>query len=113
MAVYSRGLNATQRGAGANMSVDVQIGDALIPRSDATYAHPAWADAIENKTITAADGSNPRRDIVVMYIDYNQAPSTAVSNNTNGVKIAVVAGTPAGSPTDPSRCNNPISSRFR
>lgn len=97
------GLNVTQRGAGANMSVDVQIGDAVIPRSDGTYGHPAWADAIENKTITTADPSNPRRDIVVMYIDYGQAPSTAVSNNINGVvKIAVVAGTPAGSPTDPS-----------
>lgn len=97
------GLNVTQRGAGANMSVDVQIGDAVIPRSDGTYGHPAWADAIYNVAITAADGSNPRRDIVVMYIDYNQAPSTDVSNNTNGVvKIAVVAGTPAGSPTDPS-----------
>lgn len=98
-----QGLNATQRGAGANMSVDVQIGDALIPRSDATYAHPAWADAIYNQAITTADVSNPRRDIVVMYIDYAQTPSTGVSNNTNGVvKIAVVAGTPAGSPSDPS-----------
>lgn len=98
-----QGLNVTQRGAGANMSVDIQIGDALIPRSDLTYAHPAWNDAVLNQAISAADGSNPRRDIVVMYIDYGQAPSTAVSNNTNGVvKTMVVAGTPAGSPSDPS-----------
>lgn len=97
------GLNVTQRGAGANMSVDVQIGDAMIPRSDGTYGHPAWADAIYNVAITTADVSNPRRDIVVMYIDYGQTPSTGVSNNTNGVvKIIVVAGTPAGSPADPS-----------
>lgn len=98
-----KGLNVTQRGAGANMSVDVQIGDAIIPRSDGTYGHPAWADAIYNVAITTADVSNPRRDIVVMYIDYGQTPSTGVSNNTNGVvKIIVVAGTPAGSPSDPS-----------
>lgn len=97
------GLNATQRAAGANMSVDVQIGDAVIPRSDATYGHPAWNDAVLNKTINTADVSNPRRDIVILYIDYNQAPSTGVSNNTNGVvKCTVVAGTPAGSPSDPS-----------
>lgn len=97
------GLNVTQRGAGANMSVDVQIGDALIPRSDGTYGHPAWADAITNVTVTTADPSNPRRDIVVMYIDYSVTPSTGVSNNTNGVvKLAIVAGTPAGSPSDPS-----------
>lgn len=100
------GLNVTQRGAGANMSVDVQIGDAIIPRSDGTYGHPAWADAIYNVAITTADVSNPRRDIVVMYIDYGQTPSTGVSNNTNGVvKIIVVAGTPAGSPSDPSNAN--------
>lgn len=97
------GLKVSQRGAGANMSVDISIGDAVIPRSDGTYAHPAWNDAVLNKTITTADGSNPRRDIVVMYIDYNQTPSTAVSNNTNGVvAIIVVAGTPAGSPSDPN-----------
>jgi len=97
------GLNVTQRGAGANMSVDVAIGDAIIQRSDNTYGHPAWNDAVYNRTIATADGSNPRRDIVVMYIDYGQAPSTGVANNTNGVvKIISVPGTAAGSPVDPS-----------
>lgn len=97
------GLAVSQRGAGANMSVDIAIGDCIIGRSDATYGHPAFNDAVYNQAITAADPTNPRRDIVIMYIDYNQAPSTGVSNNTNGVvKIAVVAGTPAGSPADPS-----------
>lgn len=97
------GLAVSQRGAGANMSVDVAIGDAMIPRSDGTYGHPAWNDAVYNVAITTADVSNPRRDIVVMYIDYSVTPSTGVSNNTNGVvKIAVIAGTPAGSPSDPS-----------
>lgn len=97
------GLLASQRGAGANMSVDIAIGDAIIPRSDGTYSHPAWNDAVYNQVIATADVSNPRRDIIVMYIDYGQAPSTGVSNNTNGVvKIKSVAGTPAGSPSDPS-----------
>lgn len=97
------GLNVSQRSAGANMSVDVAIGDAIIPRADGTYGHPAWNDAVYNKVIGTADVSNPRRDIVVMYIDYSVTPSTGVSNNTNGVvKISVVAGTPAGSPVDPS-----------
>lgn len=97
------GLNVTQRTAGANMSVDVAIGDAIIQRSDNTYGHPAWNDAAYNQVIAAADGSNPRRDIIVMYIDYGQTPSTGVANNTNGVvKITSVAGTAAGSPVDPS-----------
>lgn len=97
------GLAVSQRGAGANMSVDVAIGDAIIQRSDGTYGHPAWNDAVYNRTIAAADGSNPRRDIIVMYIDYGQTPSTGVANNTNGVvKIISVPGTAAGSPVDPS-----------
>lgn len=97
------GLAVSQRGAGANMSVDVAIGDAIIQRSDGTYGHPAWNDAVYNQVIAAADGSNPRRDIIVMYIDYGQTPSTGVANNTNGVvKITSVSGTAAGSPVDPS-----------
>lgn len=97
------GLSVSQRGAGANMSVDVAIGDAMIPRSDGTYGHPSWNDAVYNQVIATADVSNPRRDIIVMYIDYATTPSTGVSNNTNGVvKIKSVAGTPAGSPADPS-----------
>lgn len=97
------GLNVVQRAAGVNMSVDVQVGDAFVRRSDDTYAHPVFNDAVYNQVISAADGSNPRRDIVVIYVDYGQTPSTAVSNNTNGVvKIKVVNGTPAGSPVDPT-----------
>lgn len=97
------GLNAVQRAAGVNMSVDIQVGDAFVRRSDGTYSHPVFNDAVYNQVISAADGSNPRRDILVLYVDYGQSPSTLVSNNTNGVvKIKVVDGTPAGSPTDPS-----------
>lgn len=97
------GLAVSQRGAGANMSVDVAIGDAIAQRSDGTYGHPMWNDATYNQVIAAADGSNPRRDIIVMYIDYAQSPTTGVANNTNGVvKITSVAGTAAGSPVDPS-----------
>lgn len=100
---FESALKVSQRAAGVNLSVDVAIGDALIPRSDGTYAHPAYNDAVYNQVIATADGSNPRRDIIVMYIDYGQTPSTGVSNNTNGVvKIKSVAGTPAGSPSDPS-----------
>lgn len=97
------GLAVSQRAAGANMSVDVAIGDAFLRRSDGSYSHPVFNDAVYNQVITTADGSNPRRDIVVIYVDYAQTPTTASSNNINGVvKIKTVNGTPAGSPTDPS-----------
>lgn len=96
-------LKVVQRSAGANMSVDVGIGDAMLYRSDGTYGHPVFNDAVYNQVLSAADGSNPRRDIIVIYVDYGETPSTAVSNNTNGVvKIKVVNGTPAGSPSDPT-----------
>lgn len=99
----ANGLNVTQRAAGANMSVDIAVGDAFLKRSDGSYAHPVFNDAVLNQVITTADGSNPRRDILVMYLDYAVTPSTAVSNNINNVvKVMVVAGTPAGSPVDPT-----------
>lgn len=98
-----RGLLVSQRAAGANMSVDISVGDALIRRSDDSYAHPAWNDAVYNLVIPTADATNPRNDLIVMYIDYGEAPTTAVSNNTNGVvKIKVVSGAAAGSPADPT-----------
>lgn len=97
------GFGLSQKSGGANMSVDVAVGDAFVRRSDGSYAHPVFNDAVYNQVIAAADGSNPRRDLVVLYVDYGQSPSTAVSNNTNGVvKIKVVNGTPAGSPVDPN-----------
>lgn len=100
---FDTSLKASQRGAGANMSVDVAIGDAIVYRADGTYGHPVFNDAVYNQVITTADPSNPRNDIVVIYVDYTQTPSTGVSNNTNGVvKIKAVAGTPAGSPVDPT-----------
>lgn len=97
------GLLVSVRSSGANMSVDIASGDSFIRRSDNSYAHPVFNDAVYNQAIATADAANPRRDIIVIYVDYANATSTAVSNNTNGVvKIAVVAGTPAGSPVDPT-----------
>ena len=40
------GLNVSQRAAGVNMSVDIAVGDAVLPRSDGTYGHPAYNDAV-------------------------------------------------------------------
>lgn len=97
------GLAVTQRAAGNNMSVDISAGDAFVRRSDGSYAHPVFNDAVYNQVISTADGSNPRRDIVVIYVDYGVTPTTANSNNINGVvKIKTVNGTPAGSPVDPN-----------
>ena len=92
---------AIQRAAGANMSVDVQQGDGYIDISS-SYGYWGWvASSDKNVSVDAADPSNPRRDILVAYIDLASI-STSVTNNTGALKFKVVAGTPAGSPADPS-----------
>lgn len=95
------GLSATQRGAGSNMSVDIQIGDVHIQKLTLDYSFWGWTDAVVNKTLTASDPTNPRQDIVVAYVDLSVV-SSASNNNPTALKFAVVAGTPAGSPVDPS-----------
>src|SRR3954452_23584235 len=89
----------TQRGAGANMSVDVAIGDFHLPRPAGDYSYWGWTDAASNVVITAANAANPRIDVVVAYVDLTV---TTGLNNPGALKFAAIAGTPAGSPTVPS-----------
>lgn len=81
------------------MSVDVAAGTGIIPTAAIPY--PAWSDATVNKTVTTANASNPRKDILVAYIDLT-VPTTSVTNNLGALKFAIVAGTAAASPTDPT-----------
>lgn len=77
----------TQRGAGANMSVDVAAGEALVNGARAK------SDATENVSIDAADATNPRIDrVVLQYI-----PGT-----TQTIRVAVIKGTAAASPSLPA-----------
>jgi len=92
-------LKASQRGAGANMSVDVAIGDVAL--ADTNYIFWGWSDAINNVVISAADPTNPRIDAVVAYLD-KSVVSSASNNNPGALKFMAVAGTAAGSPTIPS-----------
>jgi len=95
-------LAVSQRGAGANKSVDIAAGDAFFTYNN--YAFYGWNTATLNDSSTViADNSsgNPRIDAVVVYIDLTVVDSTN-SNNPNALKFKVVAGTPAGSPTAPT-----------
>lgn len=92
-------LEVTQRAAGANMSVDIAPGDAHIAKTD--YSFWAWSDATENKTVATADGTNPRIDAVVAFIDLSVVDDTD-NNNPDALDFKVVTGTPAGSPTAPN-----------
>lgn len=89
----------TQRGAGANLSVDVAAGDGFITINE--YVHIAFSDATTNVTISTSDPTNPRIDTIVAYID-RSIVSNVSNNNPNALVFAAVAGTPAGSPTAPS-----------
>jgi len=74
------GMTVTQRGAGANMSVDVASGSYVANNTGVTKS------ATTNVVITAADPSNPRIDIIV---------------GDSAGAITAVAGTPASSPNPP------------
>lgn len=97
---YASGLAVSQRGAGANMSVDVSVGGGL-PVSSAGVGYFGWITAIENVLVDTADPTNPRKDIVVAYIDLSLI-STGTTNNDGALKFKAVAGTAAASPSDPS-----------
>ena len=98
------GLQVAANGS-PNMTVNVPYGIAAIPTgSGATgYRYFVGLDATENIAIPTANGSNPRNDIVVMYVDKAVTPSQSFTNNSNNMlKLMVVSGTPASTPADPS-----------
>jgi hypothetical protein len=73
-------------GDGSGMNVKVDSGQALI------RGHYYSNSATVTLTVTAADPTNPRIDLVVLELD----PSA------NAIVLKVIAGTPAGSPVAPA-----------
>lgn len=98
-------LAIVQRGAGANMSVDAGAGICLIfgDESNLQGLYGCLNDATKNLVIGAADPTNPRRDLIVAKVQ-----DQFYSGATNAWSLAVVAGTPAGSPADPAVPNNAV-----
>lgn len=94
------GLVVTQRGAGANMSVDIGVGSAIIKGDDqaAQGSYMASTTVLENIAIGAAPGSNSRRDLICYRINDPNATGPAGNN----ASFVVVAGTAAASPTLPA-----------
>lgn len=98
------GLQVAANGS-PNMSVNVPYGIAAIPTgSGATaYRYFVGLDATENVAIPTANGSNPRNDLVVLWVDKSVTPSQSFTNNSNNMlKISVVSGAPATTPADPN-----------
>lgn len=92
-------LAVSQRGAGANMSVDVAAGTAYV-EGDTADEQPTYRvrnDATRNLTIDAADATNPRIDLVVAEV-----LDAAFTGASNLWRLRVVKGTPAAGPTPPA-----------
>lgn len=91
-------LKVTQRGAGANVSVDIAAGDAHLELPSTAYSFWSWTDAVTNLAFTTANVTNPRYDTVVAWVD-TTVTTTANVNSPGSFKFKVIAGTAAGSPT--------------
>lgn len=98
--VLSSGSYAvTQRGAGANMTVDIaaSTGEGVRVQGDAVtlqglYYVPPHS-AVINESIAAADATNPRNDLVVLEIK----DTTHDASGSNLAQTRVVTGTPNAS----------------
>lgn len=91
-------LAVTQNGT-PNMSVNIATGDVFIPGTEATYQgvyHSENRGSL-NLTVTAAHATNGRRDLVVARVK-----DSAYSGASDTLSVEVLAGTPAGSPVDPT-----------
>ena len=76
---------------GANMNIAVETGSAIL-KDGYVYVR----EASGNVTIGAADGSNPRIDRIILRIKRES------QSDRGTVTLAVLAGTPAGSPSAPA-----------
>jgi hypothetical protein len=88
-----------------NMSVNVAAGRAVIVGSESSLqgAYHVTNDAVKNLTISAANATNPRRDLIVAKVQ-----DASYSGSTNSWSLAVVTGAAAPSPADPATPANSI-----
>jgi hypothetical protein len=91
--------------AGTGMNLNVASGWAAIVGTYQTNmgTYMAYNDATATATITTADPTNPRIDLVCITVN-----DAAYSGSLNSVAINVVTGTPAGSPAVPSTPTNSV-----
>lgn len=90
-------LAVSQRAAGANMTVDVAAGRAIIAGPAGSYL--VWSDAVENLAIAAAPSpGNSRIDVVYAEVRDVQA----MGGVDDDWRVAVVTGTPSSTPVAPA-----------
>jgi hypothetical protein len=98
--VRANDLKVGPRAAGANMSVDVAAGKAIVEgtsvANQGTYI--VQSTATENVPLATADATNPRIDLIVAQVYDKQADG----GTRYGWQPVPVTGTPASSPTAPA-----------
>jgi hypothetical protein len=94
-------LAVTQRAAGANLSVDVAAGRAVVPVTDAPNLGSALcvSTAINNLIVAGAPGAGTSRIDLVIARVYD---ASIIGGSINGWQLEVVTGTPAASPAVPA-----------
>ena len=100
--VVSTDLAVTENGT-PNMTLSVAAGRVWIKGSESSFQGMYFCEsrATESVTVTAADATNPRKDLVVAKVQ-----DSGYSGVADTWSLAVVAGTPAASPAEPSAPNN-------
>ena len=75
-------LLVEQRAAGANMSVDVGIGNAIVEttRSGVTFKAFVFSTAVENKAVPANSSGVNRVDAVILRVDRDVDPNALMNN---------------------------------
>ena len=79
------------------MSVIVSKGDFRIPFGE--YAYTGWLNTDQELAVDLPDAANPRIDTVILYVDRNEETSPSPPNNPNIVKLLLIKGDAASSPT--------------
>lgn len=102
----SDALEVTQRGAGANNSVDVAAGVAIIEGDDQARQgkYLVTITATENVPMSAAPGSNSRIDLIVLRV----RDSDAGGDPGDDAILEVVEGVASGSPAVPTTPDSAI-----
>lgn len=90
-------LKVTERGAGANMSVDVETGRAFVLGSSGNAYPVQHTGSVSNVTITANTSGSTRVDAIVVWIDTAATPDSTASNVA---KLKAVVGTSASALSD-------------
>lgn len=98
-------LKVSQRGAGANMSVDVAPGVIWVAGDDSVFqpSYRCYNDGVVNLTIAASHATLDRRDLVVAEVR-----DAAFSGVSTDWRIRVITGTPDSVPVTPTEPSNAV-----